>query len=242
LEILSLVEDIVSLADNKRSTKDQKSDSQRRNYFHDKVGNLRRITGAGERATFEFVIRKSHSQTSHSVSLPLSFYAIATKIPRREYAAVPRIEGKARSSSGRFGRSNQRGTMSCPRLISRFHNFWRDFNAVNCWRFPELPPAYLLQSLNIDSGGVDHSEFIRAKWMWARKPKSLLGDGMSAYLLLIFLGLVLLLIPFAGIVLAPVWWLSMLLVIAKDTVRLARWRREYESSMCRVTRRCRKTK
>jgi hypothetical protein len=193
-------------------------------------------------ATLAFIIRKSHSESSHLVSLPLSFYAIAEEIANREYCTVQRIETKARSSSGRFGRSNKRGTVSCPRLIGRFHDFWRDFNAVNCWRFPELPPAHLLQSLNLDSGGVDHSEFIRAKWMWARKPKSLLGDGMSAYLLLIFIGLVFLLIPYAGIVLAPVWWFSMLLVIAKDAVRLARWRREYESSMCRVTRRCRKTK
>ena len=132
--------------------------------------------------------------------------------------------------------------MGCPEVIGRLHDFWRDFNAVNCWRFPELPPAHLLHSLNLGSGGVDHSEFIRAKWMWSRQPKSLLGDGMSAYLLLVFIGLVLLLIPIAGIVLAPVWLFAMLFVVAKDTVRLVRWRRDYESSICRVIRRCRKAK
>jgi extracellular solute-binding protein len=132
--------------------------------------------------------------------------------------------------------------MSCPGLIKRFHDFWRDFNAVNCWKFPELPPSDLLQSLSVDLGGIDHAEFIRAKWMWTRRPKSLLGIGMSAYLLLVFTGLVLLLIPFAGIVLAPVWWFPILFVVAKDTVRLARWRRNYESSIGRLIRRCRKTK
>jgi nitrate reductase gamma subunit len=132
--------------------------------------------------------------------------------------------------------------VSCLEVMSQFRKFWRDFNAVNCWRFPELPPAHLLQSLKLDLGGVDYSEFVRAQWMWTRKPKSLLGDGMSAYLLLVFIGLVLLLIPYAGIVLAPVWWFAMLFVIAKDAVRLARWRREYESSIGRVARRCRRAK
>jgi hypothetical protein len=126
--------------------------------------------------------------------------------------------------------------VSCPELLNRFHDFWRDFNAVNHWRFRELPPSDLLQSLKLDWSIVDRAEFVRAKWMWTRKPKSLLGDGMSGYLLLVFIGLALLLIPYAGIMLAPVWCLAMLLVVAKDAVRLARWRREYESSIGRVIR------
>lgn len=132
--------------------------------------------------------------------------------------------------------------MTCPEPIRRFHDFWSDFNAVNCWRFPELPPPDLLQSLNLDLGGVDHAEFVRAQWMWTRRPKSLLGNGISAYLLLVFIGLVLLLVPYAGIMLAAVWSFAMLFVVAKDGVRLVRWRREYESSIGRITRRCRKTK
>jgi hypothetical protein len=126
--------------------------------------------------------------------------------------------------------------------VRRLRNFWRDFNALDHWRFPELPPTDLLQSLNLDTGGVDRAEFVRAQWMWTRKPKSLLGDGMSAYLLLVFIGLVLLLIPHTGIALAPVWCFLMLVVVARDAVRFVRWRREYESSISRVTRRCRKTK
>jgi hypothetical protein len=132
--------------------------------------------------------------------------------------------------------------VSGPKLRRRFRDFWRDFNAVNCWRFPELPPAHLLESLSLDFGGVDQAEFIRAQWMWTRKPKSFLGDGMSAYLLLVFIGLVLLLIPIAGVILAPVWCFVMVFAVAKDVVRLVRWRREYEVSICRVTRRCRKTR
>ena len=40
--------------------------------------------------------------------------------------------------------------MSSPELVRRFHNFWSDFNAVNCLRFPELPPADLLRSLKLE--------------------------------------------------------------------------------------------
>ena len=132
--------------------------------------------------------------------------------------------------------------MSCPELLNRFHDFWSDFNAINCWRFPELPPADLLGSLKLDVSGVDHPEWVRSKWMWTHKPKSLLGDGMAACLLLVFIGLLLLLIPHTGLMLAFLWCFAMVFAIAKNSVRLTRWRREYESSIGRMTRRCRKTK
>ena len=121
-----------------------------------------------------------------------------------------------------------------------FHG--RKGNAVKRWRFPELPPADLLDSLKLDLSGVDHGELVRAQWMWTRRPKSVLGDGISAYLLLVFIGLALLLIPYAGLMLSPLWCFAMVFAIAKDGVRRVRWRREYESSIGRMTRRCRKTK
>jgi len=62
------------------------------------------------------------------------------------------------------------------------------------------------------------------------------------YPILVFIGLVLLLIPYAGIMLALVWCFAMLLVVAKDAVRLIRWRYEYESSIARVVRSRRKAK
>jgi hypothetical protein len=127
-------------------------------------------------------------------------------------------------------------------LVRRFHDFWSDFNAVNCWSFPELPPADLLNSHKLDLSGVHHGELVRAQWMWTRRPKSLLGDGISAYLLLGFIGLALLLIPFAGLMLSPLWCFAMVFAIAKDGVGRVRWRREYESSIGRMTRKCRKTK
>ena len=112
-------------------------------------------------------------------------------------------------------------------------------NAVKRRRLPELPPCDLLRSLHYDISDVDCAEFVRAKWMWTRKPKSSLGDGLP---ILVFIGVVLLLIPYAGIMLALVWCSAMLLVAAEDAIRLVRWRHEYESSIARMVRSRRKAK
>jgi hypothetical protein len=117
-----------------------------------------------------------------------------------------------------------------------------DFNAVNRWRFAELAPSDLLRSLHSDSGDVDHAEFVRAKWMWTRKPKSVLEDGLFGYAVLVFIGVVLLLIPHVGIILALVCCFATLLLLAQDAVRLGRWRHEYESSIGRAIRSRRKGK
>lgn len=117
-----------------------------------------------------------------------------------------------------------------------------DFNAINRWRFPELSPSDLLRSLNCDLSDVDHAEFLRARWMWTRKPKPFLEDGLFGYLILALIGLVLLVIPDAGIVLALAWCFAVRLILAKEAVRFGRWRREYESSIGRVIRSRRKRK
>jgi hypothetical protein len=132
--------------------------------------------------------------------------------------------------------------VSRPELLNRFHDFWRDFNSANEWRFPELSPYSLQKWLELDLRRVDRSEFKRVEWMWSRKPKPFLGEGVGGYILLIFVASLLLLIPHLGILLAAAWCLAMVVAIANDTVRLARWRREYESGMVRVIRSGRKAK
>jgi hypothetical protein len=96
--------------------------------------------------------------------------------------------------------------------------------------------------LDLDLGRVDYAEFKRVEWMWRRKPRSFLGERVSGYVLLVFVASILLLIPHLGIPLAAVWCLAMVVAIANDTVRLARWRRDYESGMVRVIRSRRKAK
>lgn len=115
-----------------------------------------------------------------------------------------------------------------------------NFDAVDRWRFPELAPSDLLRSFNCDLSDLDDAEFLRARWMWARKPKPFLEDGLFGYLILALIGVVLLVIPDAGIVLAVAWCSAVLLILAKEAVRFGRWRREYESSIGRVIRSHRK--
>jgi hypothetical protein len=127
-----------------------------------------------------------------------------------------------------------------PQLSHRFSDFWRDFNTANRWRFPELPPSDILRPLNSDISDVDHDEFLRAQWMWERRPGSLLGKTLLGYLIAILIGFVLLLIPDAGILVTCGWLSGMFLVIAQNVVRFLRWRHQYESSIARILRRAAK--
>jgi hypothetical protein len=111
-----------------------------------------------------------------------------------------------------------------------------DFNAINRWRLAELAPSDLLRSLYCDLSEVDEAELVRTKWMWARKPKSFLQDGLSGYLALAFLGVVLLFLPRVGMMLALLCSFATLIVVAKDAVRIGRWRHEYGASMGRLLR------
>jgi hypothetical protein len=142
----------------------------------------------------------------------------------------------ARNSPSYLRIRHRRYIVSCPELLNRLHDFWRDFKTLNRWNFPELPPPYLQKWLHLDLGRVDSAEFVRATWMWSRKPRSPFGEGMSRYLLLVFVGLLLLFVPHFGIPLAATWCFAMFVAIANDTVRVARWRREYESSVARIIR------
>src|SRR5258708_32578899 len=99
-----------------------------------------------------------------------------------------------------------------------------------------VAPSDILRSLDSDFPNVDHDEFVRAQWMWERRPGSLLGKTLLDYLIAILIGFVLLLIPDAGILVACCWLSGMFLVIAQDVVRLVRWRHQYESSIARVIR------
>ena len=126
--------------------------------------------------------------------------------------------------------------MNRPDLSHRFRDFWQDFNMANRWRFPELPPSDILRSLGSDISEVDHDEFVRAQWMWKRRPGSLFGKTLFRYLIAILIGVALLLIPDAGVLVTCCWLSGMFLAIAQDVVGLVRWRRQYEASIGRVIR------
>ncbi len=132
--------------------------------------------------------------------------------------------------------------MSCPELLNRLHDFRRDFNTINRWKFPKLSPAPLQKWLNFNLGQVDYAEFRTRRMDVGPKAQSPLGKSMSVYVLLVFVGLLLLLFPSFGIPFAAAWYLAMFIAIAHDAVRSARWRRESEVSIVRVIRSSRKVK
>ena len=119
-------------------------------------------------------------------------------------------------------------------LVNRWRVFWKDFNCGEHWRFPELSPVQLQQSLDIR--WIDRGEYARAEWMWSRKPKLILGEGGLGYAILIFVALLLLLIPQIGVFLTTAWCITMLGAISRDVVRSIRWRRDYEVSITRIMR------
>jgi hypothetical protein len=111
-----------------------------------------------------------------------------------------------------------------------------DFNAINRWRLAELAPSDLLRSIHCNLSEVDEAELVRTKWMWTRKPKSFLQDGLSGYLALAFLGVVLLFLPHVGMMLALLCSFAMLIVVAKHAIRFGPWRHEYGASIGRLLR------
>ena len=113
-------------------------------------------------------------------------------------------------------------------------NFWRDFNRENVWRFPEVPPARLQELLGCPI--VDSAERIRAEWMWRRKPRLILGDGVIGYIIVVGIAVGLLLVPRIGILLDLIWLVINSVLVASDTVRLNRWRRDYEAALERLIR------
>ncbi|HYZ72786.1 MAG TPA: hypothetical protein VE641_06875 [Chthoniobacterales bacterium] len=121
-------------------------------------------------------------------------------------------------------------------LVNRWRVFWKDFNSDEDWRFPELSPVQLQESLDVPWSFIDRGEYVRAEWMWSRKPKLILGEGGLGYAILVFVALLLLLIPQVGVFLTTAWCFTMLGAIARDVVRSIRWRREYEVSITRTMR------
>ena len=121
-------------------------------------------------------------------------------------------------------------------LVNRWRVFWKDFNSDENWKFPELSPIQLQKSLDVPWSFIDRGEYVRAEWMWSRKPKLILGEGGLGYAILVFVALLLLLIPQAGVFLTVGWCFTMLSVIGRDIVRSIRWRRDYEVSISRIMR------
>jgi hypothetical protein len=113
-------------------------------------------------------------------------------------------------------------------------NFWRDFNRKNDWRFPEVAPARLQELLGCPI--ANSPERIRVEWMWRRRPKLILGEGVCGYCVVVGVAVALLLVPGTGILLDLIWLIVNSLLVASDIVRTNRWRRDYEAALERLIR------
>jgi hypothetical protein len=69
--------------------------------------------------------------------------------------------------------------VSCLDLLNRFHDFWRDFNTVNRWKFPELSPYSLRKWLDLDLSRVDYVEFKRARMAVGPKAEIVSRKGLA---------------------------------------------------------------
>jgi len=118
--------------------------------------------------------------------------------------------------------------------------FWKDFNSESHWLFPDVAPSQLQELLGCPT--LDHSERLRAEWIWRRRPKLVLGEGFLGYCFVLTVGVLLPLVHQIGLFLDVIWLFISSLLIASDTVRVVRWRRDYEASLWRLIRHRRRRK
>jgi hypothetical protein len=102
--------------------------------------------------------------------------------------------------------------------------------------FPSCPRPIFSNRWIATFSDVDLDEFVRANWMWERRPGLLLGESFLGYLIALLVEFGLLSIPNLGILVALGCLSGMLLLVARDMVRLVRWRNQYESSIARLIR------
>ncbi len=101
------------------------------------------------------------------------------------------------------------------------------------WKYEELPPAALIKSQLLESVTIDQNEFSRAEWFWSRRPKVL---SLSLTFFFLYLTVVVCLFYYLPetIFLLLFWIVAGASCAFVDSIRLNRWRKEYESTIRRV--------
>ncbi|MGA8659662.1 MAG: hypothetical protein WB586_26365 [Chthoniobacterales bacterium] len=102
------------------------------------------------------------------------------------------------------------------------------------WKYPELPPAELLESLDVPQPVIDHPERTRAEWFWKRRPRFTFRDSIIFFISYVTVGACLLYQVPSTIVFLLLWLAAGIIAAFTDFLRLKRWRSEYESSIDRL--------
>jgi hypothetical protein len=118
-------------------------------------------------------------------------------------------------------------------LTKLIGDLWRDLQDKPHWKYGELSPVQLLEKMNLHRNSTDIDELARAEWFWSRRPRLFSAANYIVWLVVV-LGLQFWLFGFP---LIGVPFLVIAAVVGNaGIVRSVRWRRQYESSICRLIR------
>jgi hypothetical protein len=118
-----------------------------------------------------------------------------------------------------------RGRLESFNLIKRLVGVLRDLEHNQRWKYRQLSPVQLLETLKLNERGADKDELARAKYFWNHRPRLLPVISYIAWFIVAFgLPFWLLIVPGVGY---PLITISAVLVNT-DIVRSVRWRRQYE--------------
>jgi hypothetical protein len=118
-------------------------------------------------------------------------------------------------------------------LTKPIRDLWRDLQDKPHWKYGELSPVQLLEKMNLHRNSTDIDELARAEWFWSRRPRLFSAANYIVWLVVV-LGLQFWLFGFP---LIGVPFLVIAAVVGNaGIVRSVRWRRQYESSICRLIR------
>jgi len=109
---------------------------------------------------------------------------------------------------------------------------WRDLHDDQPWKYEELCPIELLQTVEIDYQTVSKDELDRVAWFWGRRPRVLTAVGLVLWLTAAVAAPFCVIIPCVA---APVL-IACLSLLLLAIVRSIRWRRDYELSVSRLLR------
>jgi hypothetical protein len=101
------------------------------------------------------------------------------------------------------------------------------------WKYEELPPAALIESLHLEPAAIDQDEFSRAEWFWSRRPK-VLSESLSFFFFYLTVAVCLFYLVPGTIPFLLLWMVAGASCAFVDRICLNRWRNEYELSIKRV--------
>ena len=119
---------------------------------------------------------------------------------------------------------------------NRASRWWRGLYLLQDWKYPEFPPAQLLESSDIPDSVIDPSERARAEWFWNRRPQFLFNESIIFFISYVTVGACLIYQVPSTIAWVLLWVVAGLIAAFADFWRSKRWRSDYESSIARMLR------